>query len=444
MNHSYDDTIFSLATSVGQSATAMLRVSGPRANTLPLVFGFEMPRVRMAGLRILKEGRRHLDQVIVLFFKGPESYTGEDVVELHVHGGRAVVQAIEGVLAKQGGFRMAENGEFSRRAVINGRIDLTVAEGINDLINAQTEEQRAQGLRQAEGGLVSRLDGWSRSIKLVNAQIEAYIDFPDEGIPDDILNEIQLSVSETTRDMEGSVDDGRRGEILRDGFRVAIIGPPNVGKSSFVNWLAKRDVVITSEYAGTTRDVVEVHLNVNGYPIIVADTAGLRDAKNILEAEGIKRAKAWAGDADLRVLVVDAQTESDFTGYSDLLRPEDLMVINKTDIRKGPKTNKQGWLEMSVRAGDGLDFVLERVGCAAMAKMSNQNPSIITQSRHRTALNVCISSLREAKKGLSKGRGLELIAEDLRSATHALGRITGRVDAEDLLDIIFKEFCIGK
>ena len=274
--------------------------------------------------------------------------------------------------------------------------------------------------------------------------LEADIDFPDKGIPANILKGIQLNVRETALEMEASVDDGRRGEILRDGFRVAIIGPPTVGKSSFVNWLAKRDVAITSEYAGTTRDVIEVHLNVNGYPIIVADTAGLRDAENILEAEGIKRAKAWAGDADLRVLVLDVETESDFNGYSDLLGPEDIIVINKTDIRKKPKTNNLGWLEVSVRRGDGLDSLLKGIGCAATAKMSNQNPSIITQPRHRTAINTCISSLHEVEKGLANGRGLELIAEDLRSAMHALGRITGRVDVEDLLDIIFKEFCIGK
>jgi tRNA modification GTPase len=444
MNHSYDDTIFSLATSLGRSATAMLRVSGPQANILSSVFGFEMPEPRVAGLRILKEGTRRLDQAIVLFFKGPKSYTGEDLVELHVHGGKAVVRAIEEVLEKQDGFRMAENGEFSRRAVINGRIDLTVAEGINDLINAQTEEQRAQGLRQAEGGLVGRLDGWSHNIKIINARIEAYIDFPDEGIPEKVLKAIQLSVCETAFEMEVFVDDGRRGEILRDGFRVAIIGPPNVGKSSFVNWVAKRDVAITSEFAGTTRDVIEVHLNLNEYPVIVADTAGLREAESVLEAEGIKRAMSWARDADLRVLVLDGQTESEFSGYSELLMPEDLTVINKIDDEKGLETNNRGWLKMSVNTGEGLGLVLERIGCAALAKMSNQSPSIITQSRHRTAIKSCILSLHEAKAGLINGLGLELVAEDLRSATHSLGRITGRVDVEDLLDIIFKEFCIGK
>jgi tRNA modification GTPase len=444
MNHSYDDTIFSLATALGRGATAMVRVSGPQATSLPLVFGFKMPRPRVAGLRVLRENNRRLDQAIVLFFRGPESYTGEDVVELHVHGGRAVVRAVEGVLAKQDGFRMAENGEFSRRAVINGRIDLTVAEGINDLINAQTEEQRAQGLRQAEGMLVGRLDGWSRTIKVINARIEAYIDFPDEAIPENVLKEIHQNIRETALEMEGFVNDGRRGEILRDGFRVAIIGPPNVGKSSFVNWLAKRDVAITSEHAGTTRDIIEVHLNLNEYPIIIGDTAGLREAENIVEAEGIKRAKAWADGANLRVLVLDEQTEVDFNVYSDLLRSDDLIVINKADTRKGLKTRNRGWLEMSVKSGDGLGLVLEKIGGVAMEKMSNQNPSIITQSRHRAAINDCILSLNEAKGGLSNGRGLELVAEDLRSATHALGRITGRVDVEDLLDIIFKEFCIGK
>ncbi|MBT4206543.1 MAG: GTP-binding protein, partial [Proteobacteria bacterium] len=274
MDHSYDDTIFSLATAVGRSATAMIRISGSRVRDLSSIFNFDMPEPKVAKLRILAHQKQRLDQSIILFFKGPESYTGEDVIEFHIHGGRAVIESIYKVLITQTGFRLAENGEFSRRAVVNGRIDLTAAEGINDLINAQTEAQRIQGLQQLEGGLRRQLEIWSESIKTYGAHIEAYIDFPDEEIPSDVLTKLVIDIQETGIEMEKFLDDGRKGEILRDGMKVAVIGPPNVGKSSFVNWLTKRDIAITSQEAGTTRDIIEANINLSGYPVIVADTAG--------------------------------------------------------------------------------------------------------------------------------------------------------------------------
>ena len=331
MVNNYDDTIFSLATAVGRSATAMVRISGPRVNDVPELLGFARPEPKMASVRILKHQKKKLDQSIVLFFKGPESYTGEDVMELHLHGGRAVLEGVYSALSAQKGFRFAENGEFSKRAVINGRIDLTEAEGINDLINAETEAQRDQGLNQLEGALRLQLEKWSNDLKGFGAHIEAYIDFPDEQIPENVLSDLLQGVEETNRELKEFVDDDRKGEILRSGLKVAVIGPPNVGKSSFVNWLTKRDIAITSEKAGTTRDIVEAHLDLGGYPVTVADTAGMRESEDTIEQEGIRRARSWSESADLRVLILDPETAEDANAFSDLLKSGDPVLMNKTD-----------------------------------------------------------------------------------------------------------------
>ncbi len=331
MVNNYDDTIFSLATAVGRAATAMVRISGPRVNDVPELLGFARPEPKIASLRTLKHQKKKLDQSIVLFFSGPESYTGEDVMELHLHGGRAVIEGVYSALSAQEGFRFAENGEFSKRAVMNGRIDLTEAEGINDLINAETEAQRDQGLNQLEGALRLQLEKWSKDLKRFGAYIEAYIDFPDEEIPENILNDLLQGVEATNKELKEFVDDDRKGEILRSGLKVAVIGPPNVGKSSFVNWLTKRDIAITSEKAGTTRDIVEAHLDLGGYPVTVADTAGIRASEDTIEQEGIRRARGWAESADLRVLVLDPETIENANQFGDLLKSDDPVLINKAD-----------------------------------------------------------------------------------------------------------------
>ena len=444
MDHSYDDTIFSLATAVGRSATAMIRISGSRGRDLSSVFNFDMPEPKVAKLRILAHQKQRLDQSIILFFKGPESYTGEDVIEFHIHGGRAVIESIYKVLINQTGFRLAENGEFSRRAVVNGRIDLTAAEGINDLINAQTEAQRIQGLQQLEGGLRRQLEIWSESIKTYGAHIEAYIDFPDEEIPSDVLTKLVIDIQETGIEMEKFLDDGRKGEILRDGMKVAVIGPPNVGKSSFVNWLTKRDIAITSQEAGTTRDIIEANINLSGYPVIVADTAGLRKSAGNIEAEGIKRARQWAIGAELRLLILDPPNALRASLFSDLLKPNDIIIMNKTDRQTSAKTRNPNWLYMSVKTGDGLSDVLEKITDVALLKMGEHGSVSITQTRHRKLISECIYLLGNARLGLLNKADLELVAEDIRSANHSIGRITGKVDVEDLLDIVFTDFCIGK
>ena len=445
MVNNYDDTIFSLATAVGRAATAMVRISGPRVNEVPELLGFARPEPKIAGLRTLKHQKKKLDQSIVLFFSGPESYTGEDVMELHLHGGRAVIEGVYSALSAQEGFRFAENGEFSKRAVMNGRIDLTEAEGINDLINAETEAQRDQGLNQLEGALRLQLEKWSKDLKRFGAYIEAYIDFPDEEIPENILNDLLQGVEATNKELKEFVDDDRKGEILRSGLKVAVIGPPNVGKSSFVNWLTKRDIAITSEKAGTTRDIVEAHLDLGGYPVTVADTAGIRASEDTIEQEGIRRARGWAESADLRVLVLDPETIENANQFGDLLKSDDPVLINKADQAATTKKKMAvGYPLVSVKTGYGLERALSELTTIAKKKMGTQRLTTITQARHRARLNDCLVALKKAHFGLQNHADLELIAEDFRSAIYCIGRITGHIDIEDLLDVVFKEFCIGK
>ena len=445
MVNNYDDTIFSLATAMGRAATAMVRISGPRVNDVPELLGFARPEPKIASLRTLKHQKKKLDQSIVLFFSGPESYTGEDVMELHLHGGRAVIEGVYSALSAQEGFRFAENGEFSKRAVMNGRIDLTEAEGINDLINAETEAQRDQGLNQLEGALRLQLEKWSKDLKRFGAYIEAYIDFPDEEIPENILNDLLQGVEATNKELKEFVDDDRKGEILRSGLKVAVIGPPNVGKSSFVNWLTKRDIAITSEKAGTTRDIVEAHLDLGGYPVTVADTAGIRASEDTIEQEGIRRARGWAESADLRVLILDPETIENANQFGDLLKSDDPVLINKAD--QAATTKKEmavGYPLVSVKTGYGLERALSELTTIAKKKMGTQRLTTITQARHRARLNDCLVALKKAHFGLQNHADLELIAEDFRSAIYCIGRITGHIDIEDLLDVVFKEFCIGK
>ena len=443
MAQSYEDTIFALASGPGRSAVAVLRISGAQAGRVGETLGFVLPGHREAAVRILKHGDRRIDQALVLFFQGPASYTGEDVVELHLHGGRAVRDAVVSVLDARSDYRMAEPGEFTRRALVNNRLDLTAAEAVNDLVNAETEAQRAQALQQLQGGLARKFERWAHGILGMLAHIEAYIDFPDEDIPDSVLCSITGTVVATHRAMLDYLSDERRGERLRGGLRIAVVGPPNVGKSSFVNWLSERDVAIVSEQAGTTRDVIEVHLDLGGYPVIVADTAGLRDGGDSIEAEGMRRARDWAERADLRVLILDSTSADGFDAQQAWIQTNDLVLLNKID-RGNKRTCKPGWIEMSVTRGDGLDQVVESLTAVARRMMDVGSQPAMTRERHRAALRDGIEALGRAAAGLSAGVGSELVAEDLRTATDALGRVTGRVDVEAILDIIFRDFCIGK
>lgn len=446
-----EDTIVALATAPGRAAVAIIRVSGVRALEVGAILGFEMPKPREARVRKLRHGGVELDQALVLWFKGPGSYTGEDLVELQLHGGRAVYDSVVSVLMKVPDFRYAEPGEFSRRAVLNGRLDLTEAEAVNDLVNAETEAQRDLALRQLSGSLSGVFDNWAEKLTGIRAHLEAYIDFPDEEIPDAVVDGIVAELGDLIAPMKGFLDDGRRGERLRDGMRIAVVGPPNAGKSSFVNWLAARDVAIVSSHAGTTRDVIEVHLDLGGYPVTVADTAGLRDGGDVIEAEGMRRAREWAEDADLRVLVLEAMNAGSADPAAFGLREGDLILLNKIDLLEagsgaGPEVGNARWgtRVISLVSGVGLSDAMKWMAVAARERMDVSNKPIISRARHRAALVDCIDNLEKALAGLREGSESEIVAELLRQGADDLGRVTGRVDVEDLLDVVFRDFCIGK
>ena len=443
MSQNFEDTILALATGSLHAATAMIRISGNGASRTANILGFRLQQQRLASVAILKDGERKLDEALVIFFKGPKSYTGEDVMELHVHGGRAVIEAVINILQKQEGFRIAEPGEFTKRAVLNGKMDLTKAEGINDLIQAETEAQRVQSFAQVDGALSEIASSWRDKAIKIAAHIEAYIDFPDEEVPESTLTGLDDEMSELIRDIEKGLNDGRRGEILREGFRIAVIGPPNAGKSTLVNWLSKRPVSITSEQPGTTRDVLEASLDLDGYPVIIADTAGLRASTDSIENEGIKRAQEWAKTANSRLILLEPSTEADFL---ERLRPNpeyDLVVLNKIDLLPTDLKKKET-LAISLKDEIGLDKLLSGLKKIVSKRIAGQEPAVITRTRHREALQSSLNSMRSAKTALLLGEEPEIVAEELRAATKSLGRVVGAVDVEDLLDIVFGDFCIGK
>jgi tRNA modification GTPase len=431
-------TIFAPATARGRAGVAIVRVSGPMAGRSLEALGGTIPVARAARFAALADPAtgETIDRGLVLWFPGPASFTGEDVAEFHVHGGPAVVAALLAALGRVEDCRLAEPGEFTRRAFLNGKLDLTQAEGLGDLIAAETAAQRRQALGQMAGGFARLAENWARRLVRTLAHIEAAIDFPDEDLPDDLLGPARNVAEGLEREIRHRLADGRRGEILRDGLSVALIGPPNSGKSSLMNALAGRDAAIVSAQAGTTRDVIEVHLDLGGYPVILADTAGIREGADPIEAEGIRRARARAAAADLRLLVLDAGAPEAVAGFTDLLDAATLLVWNKTDLAAAPA----GGLAVSATTGEGLSALVDALTGRAEGVLAGADAPIVTRERHRVALEACAGSLGRAVAGQDPA----LVAEDLRLAVRALGRITGRVDVEDLLDVIFRDFCIGK
>ena len=434
-------TIFALSSGRPPAAIAVVRVSGPRAADAITALGGKLPEPRRAALRRLRHDGALIDEALVLWFPGPNTETAEEMVELHLHGGRAVVAAVLAVLGRLPGFRPAEAGEFTRRAFANGRLDLTAVEGLADLVFAETEAQRAQAMRQFSGALGGRADAWRSRLIEALALIEARIDFSDQDVPDDLVSPALHVARELSDDIEKTLADEHRGERLREGLTVAIAGPPNAGKSSLLNRLARREAAIVSPYAGTTRDVIEVHLDLSGYPVTLLDTAGVRESDDPVEQEGVRRARARAEAADLVLWVVEA-------GVGDLARSEkknQWIIHNKVDlsterVQQGVSSSEY---PISALTGQGVERLVSDLAGFAREALSAAEPALVTRERHRAALQETIEALARA---IAVGRSgqEELIAEELRLAARALGRLTGRVDVEDVLDVIFRDFCIGK
>jgi len=427
--------IFALATGAGRSAVAVMRLSGRGCSEVIAALAGQLPAPRRASLRVLRHGGVPLDRALVLWFPGPASYTGEDSAELHLHGGPAVIAAVAEALEVLGA-RPAEPGEFTRRAFLYGRLDLTAAEGIADLIAAETEAQRRQALRQAEGGLARLHGAWAARLTQLLARQEAFIEFEEEDLPTDLDARVGADAAALRTEMAAMLTEGERGEKLREGLTIAILGAPNAGKSSLLNALAGREAAIVSARAGTTRDVVEVRLVLGGVPVTLADTAGLREAADEIEAEGVRRALARAETADLRLLVFAADAAPDAATLA-LRGPDALVALNKADLGAG---GVDGALAVSARTGLGLDALREQLEQAALQRAGLSDAAVLTRPRHRAALRDALAELeRLPLAGLP-----ELRAEALRAALRALSRLTGRVDVEQVLDLVFGEFCIGK
>ena len=441
----HGSTIFALATPPGRSGVAVVRISGPGARAaLAALTARELPKPRAATLRrLIGKDDIAIDDALVLWFPAPHSFTGEDVAELHLHGGPAVIAATLAALSAQQGLRLAEPGEFTRRAFDHDKLDLAQVEGLADLIAAETEMQRRQALRQSRGQLGAWLEEERARLLRVLARLEAFIDFPDEDLPEQLYSSIDAEVRDLANVLGTALRD-RSGEILRDGLEIAILGAPNVGKSSLLNSLAKREAAIVSSIAGTTRDIVEVRMDIGGFPVTLADTAGLRATADEIEAEGVRRALARAEHADLKLLVFDGGTwPAVDPETAKLIDDQAICVVNKADLLREPEPiaiEGRAALKLSCRTGLGLESLVGEIADRAIAAMGHGLGAVATRARHRQAMV-------EAKAALDRAlrvRQPELKAEDLRLAVRAIGRIAGRVDVEEVLDLIFKEFCIGK
>ena len=442
----FRDTIYALSSGSGMAGVAVIRFSGPNADAVLAALGVDpLPAPRFAALHTLTRpgDGGGLDRALVLRFPGPGSVTGEDVAEIHAHGGEAVVAAVFEAVSGTGLARVAEPGEFTRRAFENGKLDLTQAEAIADLVEARTEAQRRQALAQYGGGLGEMYDQWRTKLVDVLAHAEAEIDFSDEELPEALHAQVVSRINNIKQEVINHSSAGLLGENIRLGVPVTILGAPNVGKSSLLNALARRDIAIVSSEAGTTRDVVEVQLNLGGYAVTVQDTAGLHEARGAIEAEGIRRAEAKARDAVLRIVVVDPTNPGIPDQIAGFLDEDTLLVANKRDIT-GEDTAGIGGRRVdhnvSARDGYGIDALMADVARRVARRLSGQEGVVPTRQRHREALSEAVAALdRSLEADLP-----ELAAEDIRIATRALGRITGRVDIDEMLDAVFRDFCIGK
>lgn len=436
-------TIIAPASALG-GGVAVLRLSGPEALlVLQKLSGQTEFNPRMAYLVQLHHPttKAFLDKALALYFKAPHSFTGEDVVELHVHGGRAIVQSVlEASMAASSDIRLAEGGEFSKRAYLNGKIDLTEAEAIADLVTAETVAQADQARAQMNGSLRDLYEGWRHALVPVLAHLEATIDFVDEeDIPAGLLQQTTAKLQPIAAAFEAHLDDAGLGERLRDGFVVTVVGAPNAGKSSLVNALVQRDVAIVSSIAGTTRDALEAHVNIGGYPVILIDTAGLRETIDTIETIGIARARKKAENADLILALFDTTQPTDSETLS-LVDERTIIVQTKADLVA--QKNEQSGISISTETGENLDALQREIAArlASLTKRPSDAPPLLTRARHRAAVTEALHHLQRA----IQNNDVVLLTEDVRLAVRALGRLTGRVDVEDLLDVIFHDFCIGK
>lgn len=493
------ETIFALSSARGKAGVCVIRVSGSRARVaVAALTGNSVPDPRVAALRRFVDARGEpIDRGLVLWFPSPHSFTGEDVAEFHAHGSPAVVAALVARLGQLNGLRPAEAGEFTRRAFTHGKFDLTEAEGLADLIAAETEAQRKQALRQMDGALRERYERWREMLIKTLAHLEAVIDFSEEDLPADLFDRVSSAALELRGEIDAHLSDRRRGEIVRDGFSIVILGAPNVGKSSLLNALAARDVAIVTATAGTTRDLIEVDLDLGGYSVTLVDTAGLRETSDEIESEGIARARRRAANADMRLAVIDATAPSLDGLVASAMSEGDIVVANKIDLsavsyESGASETRANefvesdanasndaiegdaieqfaapessfdtsalasnehrvsdalslpMLRISARDGTGIGRLISFLTELVVARAGGSEAAPLTRLRHRNALEEARDALQRAAGNLTETRAMDLAAEDLRLAGRELGRITGRVDVEDLLDVIFRDFCIGK
>ena len=442
-------TIYALSSGPGISGVSIIRVSGPDTkNVIKKLTGKEIPSPRMATLRKINNINTSelIDEGIIIWFPGPESYTGEDMAEFHVHGGKAVVMAVQEAISNIENCKLAEAGEFTKLAFQNGKINLLKAESIADLISAETEIQRKQAVKIMKGKSSKKFNELRAKLLKILSFVEAKIDFPDEDLPAENLKKIKKDSSEVLNEINKILDDQKVGEIIREGFKIAIVGPTNAGKSSLLNNLSNREVAIVSEIAGTTRDVVETHLNIDGYSVIISDTAGIRDSKDEIEKKGIKLSLNKAENADLKLVVVDAKSPNLSGFLNDLLKKDAILVVNKSDLIKetlDKEISKFNHVLISLKDNLNIDKLIEKIKGQLKNKFISEEDILITRERHRQHLVQCIDHLKNFLEKNNK-KDFDKAAEDLRLATRHLGMIVGKVDVEEILGSIFNDFCIGK
>jgi len=442
-------TIFALSSGPGLAGISIIRTSGPKSSSvIKMMTKGKFPEPRIATLKKINKISTNelIDEGIIIWFPGPESYTGEDMAEFHVHGSRAVVDAIHHSISKVEGCKLAEPGEFTKLAFQNNKINLLKAESIGDLIAAETEIQRQQAIKIMSGKSSQKFNSWREGLLKILSNIEAKIDFPDEDLPEDILKNIKKISEKIKNEIQKTLDDQKVGERIREGFKIAIVGPTNAGKSSLLNYLSRREVAIVSEIAGTTRDVIETHLNMDGLPVVVSDTAGISDSKDEIEKKGIRLALKRAEDADLNIVVIEPKSAY-FTGFlKNLITDKSILAINKSDLGIDNmiyEFKKYNPIYISLKKEKNLDKLISAIKEKLKNQFINSEDIFITRERHRQHLEQCISHL-ENFKNKNESEDFDTSAEDLRLATRHLGMIVGKVDVEEILGSIFNDFCIGK